>query len=118
MKKEKKKTKEEVSPEVLAERTRSANETLRAELDTLRVSLSAMVDSYKVKVDQELTQLADATNGNGSDGTNSQLPVRVAESMLKDIRALDIKAHKGRAKDFPRVQELIDELIEQLPSAG
>ena len=100
MKKEKKKVKPEISAEVFAE--------LKAEIDTLRTSVTEMVDRYKGKVDGDLALVSEL---------NDQLPPDVADAMLKDIRALDIKAHKGRAKDFQRVQDLIDGLVEQLPAA-
>lgn len=99
-----------------SERRRVLNENLQLELTTLRQTLTEMIDRYKLKVDAELVQLVDATSGNGAAPAPRQLPVGVAEAMLKEIRDLDIKAHKGRAKDFQRVQDLIGSLIERLPA--
>jgi hypothetical protein len=98
------------------ERRRVVNEDLQLELSTLRQTLNEMIDRFKLKVDAELVQLADATSGNGAGPAPRQLSVGVAEAMLKEIRALDVKAHKGRAKDFQRVQELVGSLIERLPA--
>jgi hypothetical protein len=101
-----------------AERRRVVNEDLQLELATLRQNVDEMLARYKLKLDAELLQLADATSGNGTlDGGTGRLPIATAEAMLKQIRELEIKAVKGRAKDFQRVQDLVGNLIEQLPAA-
>jgi hypothetical protein len=99
------------------ERRRVVNEDLQLEIQTLRQTVTEMLNRYKLKLDAELVQLAEATNGNGPlEQAQHRLPIATAEAMLKQIRDLEIKPAKGRAKDFQRVQELVGNLIEQLPS--
>jgi hypothetical protein len=99
-----------------AERRRVVNEDLQLELSTLRQTVDEMLSRYKIKLDAELVQLAEATSANGAlDDDKRRLPIATAESMLKQIRELEIKAAKGRAKDFQRVQDLVGDLMEQLP---
>ena len=124
MKKEKKKT-DKAAPadgngraQKRMERRRVVNEDLQLELATLRQTVDEMLDRYKIKLDAELVQLAEATSANGGlDEGKRRLPTATAEAMLKQIRDLEIKPAKGRAKDFQRVQDLVGELIEKLPSA-
>lgn len=99
------------------DRRRVVNEDLQLEIATLRETVNEMLNRYKLKLDAELVQLAEAANGNGAlDGTRRKLPIATAESMLKRIRSLEVKSGKGRAKDFQRVQDLVGDLIEQLPA--
>ena len=99
------------------ERRRVINEDLQMEISTLRQNLNEMLDRYRLKLDAELIRIADASSGNGNLGeATPHLSAGVAESMLKQIRALDIKPQKGRAKDLQRVQELVGNLVEQLPA--
>lgn len=99
------------------ERRRVVNEDLQLEIQTLRQTIHEMLNRYKLKVDAELVQLAEATSGNGVlEEKGHRLPTATAESMLKQIRDLEIKPAKGRAKDFQRVQELVGTLVEMLPS--
>jgi len=99
------------------ERRRVVNEDLQLEIQTLRQTVTEMLNRYKLKLDAELVQLAEATSGNGPlEQAQQRLPIATAESMLKRIRDLEIKPAKGRAKDFQRVQELVGSLVEQLPS--
>jgi hypothetical protein len=92
-------------------------EQLTAELDGLRASLNEMVDRYKLKLDAELIQIDEAVRGGPSYvGRSKPLPSRVTAAMLKRIKDLEIKPHKGRAKDLVRVQDLVVDLIELLPA--
>lgn len=101
------------------ERRRVVNEDLQHELAALRQTVDEMLDRYKLKLDAELVQLSDATSTNGAfeEGKKRRLPIATAEAMLKQIRELEIKPAKGRAKDFQRIQNLVGELIEKLPAA-
>lgn len=100
-----------------AERRRVVNEDLQLELTTLRQTVNEMLSRFQLKLDAELVQLAEAASGNGAfDGERRRLPVATAEAMLEQIRGLEVKASKGRAKDFQRVQDLVGNLIEQLPA--
>ena len=100
-----------------AERRRVLNEDLRLEIQALRETVAEMLGHFKVKVDAELAQLAAAANRNDGDAASGKrLSASTVEDMLEQIRDLEIKPAKGRAKDFQRVQKLVDDLIEQLPS--
>jgi hypothetical protein len=100
------------------ERRRVLNEDLHLEIRTLRETVNEMLKRYQLKLDAELVQLAEATSGNGNRvETGRRLSIATAEAMLKQIRELDVKPAKGRAKDFQRVQDLVGDLIEQLPTA-
>lgn len=99
------------------ERRRLVNEDLQMELTALRFTLNDIIERYKLKLDAELLQLSNAASGNGTLGESvTKLSVSVAEAMLKEIRALEIKPQKGRAKDLQRVQDLVADLIEKLPA--
>jgi hypothetical protein len=89
---------------------RAANESLRLELETLRESMSDMLDQFKIKVDAELARLIAATQ-------DTALSVSTVETMLAEVRALKIKPNKVRAKDFERLAELTEDLVEQLPAS-
>lgn len=135
MKKSKKKSKKQPEPDTVTlqlgeihaeengrkqkrtDRRRVVNEDLQLEIATLRETVNEMLNRYKLKLDAELVQLAEAAKGNGAlDGPRRTLPIATAESMLKRIRSLEVKSSKGRAKDFQRVQDLVGDLIEQLPA--
>jgi hypothetical protein len=99
------------------DRRRAVNQDLQMEIATLRQTLTEIIDRYRLKLDAELVQVADASGGNGALGEPPrQLSASVAASMLKQIRGLELKPQKGRAKDLQRVQALVDNLIEQLPA--
>lgn len=98
------------------ERRRVLNEDLHLEIRTLRETVNEMLKRYQLKLDAELVQLAEAASGNGN-RAGRPLSIATAEAMLKQIRELDVKPAKGRAKDFQRVQDLVGDLIEQLPTA-
>ena len=99
------------------ERRRLVNEDLQMELTALRFTLNDIIERYKLKLDADLLQLSNAASGNVTLGESvTKLSVSVAEAMLKEIRALEIKPQKGRAKDLQRVQDLVADLIEKLPA--
>ena len=104
-------------PRTTRAKPRAHAEQLTAELDGLRASLNEMVDRYKLKLGAELIQIDEAVRGGPSYvGRAKPLPGRVTAAMLKRVKALDIKPHKGRAKDLVRVQDLVADLIELLPA--
>jgi hypothetical protein len=97
-------------------RTRLAAD-LVMEVDALRVSLAEMLDRYRFKIDGDLLQLSAAARGEAPlDGKPSRLAASASEKMLNLIRKTELKPKKGRAKDFQRLQELVEELTEHLPA--
>ena len=120
-------TEDAVTPEARKALRRSRNEEKRTrlqgdlamEIDALRVSLAEMLDRYRFKIDGDLLQLSAAARGEVPlDGKPSRLPAAVTEKMLKSIRKAGIKPKKGRAKDFQRLQDLVEQLTDLLPAAG
>jgi hypothetical protein len=98
-------------------KSRVQAERLTAELDGLRASLIEMLDRYRLKLEAELIQIEDAVRGGPSYiGRAKPLPSRVTAAMLKRVQELEIKPHKGRAKDLARLQDLVADLIELLPT--
>ena len=98
-------------------RTRLAAD-LAMEVDALRVSLVEMLDRYRYKIDGDLVQLSAAARGEVPlDGKPSRLSASASGKMLTLIRKTEIKPKKGRAKDFQKLQDLVEELTEHLPSA-
>ena len=96
-------------------RTRLAAD-LVMEVDALRVSLGEMLDRYRFKIDGDLLQLSAAARGDAPlDGKPSRLAASASEKMLNLIRKTELKPKKGRAKDFQRLEELVEELTEHLP---
>jgi hypothetical protein len=76
-----------------------------------------MLDRYRLKLEAELIQIEDAVRGGPSYiGRAKPLPSRVTAAMLKRVQELEIKPHKGRAKDLARLQDLVADLIELLPT--
>lgn len=94
-----------------AEKKRAANEMLRLELETVRESMTDMLDRFKIKMDADLARLISASQAN-------DLSVSSAEAMLKQLHGLKIKPAKGRAKDFERIEELTEDLLKRLPQGG
>lgn len=100
-----------------ATKARVQAEELTAELDALRSSLNEMVDRYKLKLEAELIQIDESVRGGPSYvGRLKPLPSRVIVAMMKRVKDLDIKPHKGRAKDLVRMQDLVADLMELLPA--
>ena len=101
-----------------SERRQQLGRELAVELDALRVALAEMLDRYRLKTDADLLQLSAAARGETPfDSKPQRLPLAVTQKMLKLVREVGIKPKKGRAKDFQRLQELVEELTEQLPAA-
>jgi hypothetical protein len=99
-----------------AERRRALNDDLRREIQALRETVAEMLGNFKLNVDAELAVLVAAVSGQNGQEEGKWLSASTAEEMLEQIRELEIKPAKGRAKDLQRVQKLVDGLIEQLPS--
>jgi hypothetical protein len=96
-------------------RTRLAAD-VAMEVDALRVSLAEMLDRYRFKIDGDLQQVSAAARGEAPlDGRPSRLSASASEKMLTLIRKTELKPKKGRAKDFQRLEELVEELAEHVP---
>lgn len=92
-------------------------EELAQELDGLRETLAEMVESYRFRVEGQLAELAAAARGT-ADTTGQSAPLRVsaAEKMLGSIKKTELKPKKGRAKDFQRLETLVEDLVALLPA--
>lgn len=101
---------------VIALPKRSDIEELHQAIDFLRLSLKEMVDQYALRIGGQLARVKQITDlrqfGDEKRLSPSHKTVR---EMLDLIRTTKIKPAKGRAKDFVRIQELIDEFIDLLP---
>lgn len=100
-----------------AEKRVRTGEELAQELDGLRETLAEMVEGYRFKVEGQLAELAAAARGaSNAAGQPTLLRVSVAEKMLGSIRKTELKSKKGRAKDFQRLETLVEELAAFLPA--
>lgn len=92
-------------------------EELARELDGLRETLGEIVEGYRFKVEGQLAEIAAVARGTSrTDGDSSLLRASVAQKMLDSIRKTELKPKKGRAKDFQRLETLVDELTALLPA--
>ena len=113
-----KKAGQEKRAEKRKEKRERAGEELAQELEGLRETLSDMVESYRLKVEGQLAEIAAAARGTTRFGGDSTaLRLSVAEKMLGRIRKMELKPKKGRAKDFQRLETLVEELAALLPAA-
>ena len=100
------------------ERRAKLTADLAMEIDALRLALTEMMDRYRFKIEGELLQLAAAARGEAPlDGKAVRLQLAVTQKMLTSIRKTEIKPKKGRAKDFARFEDLVEDLTELLPEA-
>lgn len=98
------------------ERRMQLGRELALEIDALRGALTEMLDGYRLKIDADLLQLSSAARGETPFDTKPhRLPLAATQKMLKRIREVQIKAKKGRPKDFQRLQRLVEDLNEQMP---
>lgn len=90
---------------------------LATHIDALRSSLTDMVDAFRNKLEAELIHLSSAARGESSNEDGSRrLPQSTMRKMLDQIKEIEIKPKKGRAKDFQRLQDVVAELVELLPA--
>jgi len=86
------------------------------ELKALRATLDEMLEHYRLRSGAQIDELLQAVEGNAALPERSALPAAaVAQAMLDVLKDARLKPRKGRAKDFARLQELLDELVAQLP---
>jgi hypothetical protein len=90
---------------------------LVSELKNLRLALDEMTEHYRLRVGAQITELLQTAEGAGELERNGRrLPAAVMEQLLDVMHTIRLKPQKGRAKDFVRLQELVDELVERLPA--
>jgi hypothetical protein len=92
-------------------RRTEVNQEVAAELRALRAALDEMVDRYRLRVGGRLTDLILLLEGDASIGAAAKpLATRDAQAMLEELREASIKPAKGRAKDFRRLEALVEDL--------
>ncbi len=98
-------------PRVRGKRRAELNARVVQDLEALRRSVDEMAEHYRVRVGGLIADLMQQIQGDETLAQDARpLPVKAAESVLEALRSTDIKPHKGRAKDFVRVQRLVRKL--------
>ena len=99
-----------------AKRGDELRQSLVIELHTLRLQAQDAVEQYTLRVNAQLAEVLRLAEGEGAAGEKPRrLPAKLAAAMLAQLRDLKLKPKKGRAKDLVRIQELVEELVGQLP---
>lgn len=93
------------------EKRQKRAEELVVQIDGLRATLNEMIDRYRSRIEGDLSQVAAVARGENGKRFSSAS----TEKMLEELQHLRLKPHKGRGKDFDRLQELVDDLVEHLP---
>jgi hypothetical protein len=87
-----------------------------AELDTLRTALDEMTEHYRLRLGAQITELLQTVREEqGSEQKPRIPPARTLLPMLEQLKSARLKPGKGRAKDFVRLQQLLDEVTELTP---
>jgi hypothetical protein len=82
----------------------------------LRATLDEVVKQFQVRIGGQLAAVERAVAGTGVAAARAVRPrAKARAAMLREVRALKVKSHKGRTKDIVRLAELIGELFRQLP---
>ena len=97
-----------------SKRTELAAE-LTSELNTLRAALDEMSEHYRLRAGAQITELLQLVEGQSEPVTRAPLAASVLQPMIEQLKEVRLKPHKGRAKDFVRLQELLEELTDLLP---
>jgi hypothetical protein len=86
------------------------------ELKALRASLDEMVEHYRLRAGAQIDELLQAVEGKPALAERAAVPASaLSQSMLEVLKEARLKPRKGRAKDFARMQELLEELVALLP---
>ncbi len=89
---------------------------LATELKALRATMDEMIEHYRLRAGGQIGELLQAVEGDAAPGERAARPTAaVTQSLLEVMRGTRLKPRKGRAKDFARLQELIEELVALLP---
>ena len=87
------------------------------ELKALRTALDEMVEHYRLRAGAQIDELLQAVEGKPALAERSALPAAaLSQSMLELLKEARLKPRKGRAKDFARLQDLLEDLVELLPA--
>jgi hypothetical protein len=86
------------------------------EVEGLRPLVELAVQQYELRITAQLAEVLRALYGQ-SNAVPAIPSVRVSDAMLRAIRAVEVKPHRGRAKDLVRLHELVAELTELLTPA-
>ncbi len=90
---------------------------LAAEIQGLRPVLKDIIEIYKSRVDGQLAGLCEVFQEAG--GAENGLPsAKIEARMIEAVRALKVKARKGRVKDLARIEELANRLWAIMPQGG
>lgn len=92
-------------------RRMEVNQEVVAELRALRAALDEMIEHYRLRVGGRITDLILLLEGDASIGAAAKpLATREAQAMLEEMSEASIKPAKGRAKDFRRLEALVEDL--------
>ena len=92
-------------------RRMEVNQEVVAELRALRAALDEMIEHYRLRVGGRITDLILLLEGDASIGAAAKpLATRDAQAILEALRDATLKPGKGRAKDFRRLESLVEEL--------
>lgn len=109
-------------PDARTKRRRAS--TRRAELNAelvttaheLRAALRQMMERYELRVGGQLAELIQRVEGDAAGEIPARpLTARQAEAMLAQLREVRLKPRKGRAKDFARLETLVDSILADAP---
>jgi len=90
---------------------------LAAEVQGLRPVLRDIIEIYKSRVDGQLAGLCEVFQEAGG-AENGLPPAKIEARMIEAVRALKVKARKGRVKDLARIEELASALWALMPQGG
>ncbi len=90
---------------------------LAAEVQGLRPVLKDILEIYKSRVDGQLAGLCEVFQEAGG-AENALPPAKIEARMVDAVRALKVKARKGRVKDLARIEKLANELWALMPQGG
>jgi hypothetical protein len=88
------------------------------ELKSLRSALDEMMEHYRLRAAAQINELLQAVEGEATvNGSAAKLPAAtVSQRQLELLREAKLKPQKGRAKDFARLDDLLEELVALLPA--
>lgn len=89
---------------------------LLLELRELRANLDELTEQFRLRMGGQLIDILQAVEGVGLEPKPKRLSAKTTAALLREIRAQPLKPHKGRAKDFVRLQNLLKSLAAHLPA--
>jgi hypothetical protein len=88
----------------------SPSKAVIAELQDLRAEIRRSADSFAVRLDSEIERVRAAVEASGDSQGLSSGRLRDLRDMLTLLRQREIKADKGRRKDFKRLESIVSDL--------